>query len=285
MNAATENLVPLTGTNQSFYVPGFELKVRGAPLPRNVVRDVSEVTYEDSTEKVDAFTLSLANWDAKERRPKYVGLPKSRMQEPNAKLFVPGNEIQLLMGYQGDLRLMMTGFITTLDVDFTEQGGTKVTVHGLNVLDRLRTRQYTWSWPEDGKDTPIRDSDIALKLAQPANDQQGKPGLGIAVRVDEAAQGREQAHPHVLMNNQYPIVFLLERARRNGYEVLIGEEAVPGKPDPERFLYFGPTPSLRDTTWVLEWGRSLHRRPAGRGHRLRLGSPHQEADPGEGHHR
>jgi uncharacterized protein len=250
------NLVELATTNRSFYVPAFELRVRGAPLPRNVVRDVSEVTYEDGTDKVDGFTLAVANWDTTERRPKYIGLPANRPNDPNARLFEPGNEIQLLVGYQGDMRLMMTGFITTLDVEFPEQGGSRMVAHGLNVLDRLRRRQYSWSWPDDGS-TGIRDSDVALALARPPNDAQGRPGLGMRIRIDANARGREVAQPNIFMNNQYPIVFLLERARRLGYEVTIDEEAAPGAATPERILYFGPTTQLSNIAYVLEWGRSL----------------------------
>jgi phage protein D len=206
---------------------------------------------------VDSFTLTLGNWDATKRQLKYIGLPAARMNDPDAKLFEPGNEIQLSMGYQGDLALMMTGFITTLDVEYPEQGGSRVTVHGLNVIDKLRRRQFTWTWPDDGS-RQIRDSDIALKLAGDADDAKGRPGLGIKVKVDPAAQAREPGLDHVTMNNQYPIVFLLERARRNGYEVTISESA-PATPggQPERVLYFGPTVDLPDVTYVLEWGRSL----------------------------
>lgn len=243
MSATAENLVDLASANRSFYVPAFELRVKGAPVPRNVVRDISEVTYEDGIDKVDSFTLALANWDATQRRPKYVGLPPARQSDPEARMFEPGNEIQLFMGYQGELSLLMTGFITTLDVEFPDTGGSKVTVHGLNVLDRLRRKQFTWSWPDDGS-ASIRDSDIALALA-PADDGKGRPGLGIPVRIDANARGRETAVPYVLMNNQYPIVFLLERARRHGYEVTIDEEAAPGGGAPQKFLYFGPTTSIQ----------------------------------------
>jgi phage protein D len=257
MANAAANLIELAGSNRSFYVPGFELRVKGAPLPRNAVRDVSEVTYEDATDRVDGFTLVIANWDDTLRAPKYVGLPKARLNEPNAQLFQPDNEIQLLMGYQGDLRLLMTGVITTLDVEFPEQGGSKLTVHGLNVLDRLRRKQYSWTWPDDDA-TSIRDSDVALALARSPDDAKNRPGLGIKVKVDPAAQAREPALPRVVMQNQYPIVFLLERARRRGYEITIDERKPSGGgATPEKVLYFGPTSELADVTYVLEWGKSL----------------------------
>jgi phage protein D len=57
------------------------------------------------------------------------------------------------------------------------------------------------------------------------------------------------------MNNQYPIVFLMERARRHGYSLYVGEETENGRT--RRYLYFGPSQALRDVTYELEWGKSL----------------------------
>jgi phage protein D len=256
MSGSGENLVRLGLDNRSFYVPAFRIFVRETPLSAAVARDVSDVTYEDGTDRVDSFTLALGNWDASARRPKYIGLPKERLGEANAKLFEPGNEIQLWMGYQDELKLMMTGFITTLDVEYPEQGVARVMVHGLNVIDRLRKQQFTWTWPDDGA-ASIRDSDIALKLSGDADAEKGRPGLGLKVKIDPAAQAREPSLSHVTLNNQYPIVFLLERARRNGYQVTIREESAGAGKKPLQTLYFGPTVNLADTTYVLEWGRSL----------------------------
>lgn len=245
-------VIPLHKETQPFYVPAFELHVKGRPVP---VRDVIEVRYEDGIEKIDGFTLTVNNWDTVAQKPLYYG------HEADAGIFVPGNEIRLYMGYQGDLRLMMTGMITSIDVQFPESGSSRIIVSGLNILERLRTKQYTWSWPDDGQEEGVRDSDIATWLQFPADEKAGRPGLGIEVQIDKAAKAKEPLLPHIYMNNQFPIIFLMERARRCGYEVLVGEEELPGStakdPKINRFLYFGPTVSLRDITYELEWGKSL----------------------------
>jgi uncharacterized protein len=211
-------------------VPSFEIKVRGNPMPRNVVRDVMDVTYEDGVDKIDSFTLTVNNWDADERRPKYVGMepdpPQGSESERFAALFEPGNAVQLYMGYQSDarnMRLMMTGFITTVEPDFPESGVPKLVVRGLNVLDTFRQKQYTWAWPEDGRQG-IRDSDIALDLSRKPDDQANRPGLGIEVRIDKEVAAQETPEQYVLMQNQYPIIFLMERARRRGYSLFVAEE-------------------------------------------------------------
>jgi phage protein D len=252
--AAAPNPIPLYQDKETFYAPYFEIQVRGNPMPRNVVRDVIDVTYEDSIEKVDSFTLTVNNWDADRRRVKYLGMPdkpKAKSDDEQfAKLFEPGNELALSMGYQANLRLMMSGVITTVEVNFPESKAPTMTVRGLNVLDRFRKKQYTWRWPADSK-TSVRDSEIALELAQQPDEKGGKPGLGVEVRIDKNAKDAEPAEPYIFMNNQYPIVFLMERARKRGYSIFTGQES--GKD----FLYFGPSQALKNITYKLDWGKSL----------------------------
>jgi phage protein D len=255
--------IPLYKEQQTFYVPAFEIQVRGAPMPREVVRDIVEVTYEDNIDKVDSFTLTVNNWDSDTGKPKYFG-PQTEpgagtTEEKLANIFAPNNVLHLLLGYQGsraDLRRMVSGRITTVDLELGE-AVPKLMVRGLNVLDVFRNRQYTWSWPEapPGTTQTIRDSDVATALAVSPDDVAGRPGLGpdVRVRVDSQAAGKEPPQEHIFMNNEFPIVFLLQRARRLGYVV-----AYEGRDDSgKHVIYFGPSPNLRDKTYELEWGRSL----------------------------
>lgn len=241
--------IPLHRAGQAFYVPAFEITVNGRPAGREVVRDLTEVTFEDSLEAIDSFTLAFNNWDTDHLRPAFVGQGADEARWGDIQ---PGNGLELRLGYQGDLRLMTTGFITALDIEFPDSGFTKATVRGLNVLDRFRDAQYTWSWPPDGGD-PMKDSDIAEDLGQTPNSPQGHPGLNGITRVvtSSAAKGREHPSDHVFMNNRYPIVFLMELARRNGYEVIF--QLVDDRPQ----LYFGPSDEVRDITYLLEWGKTL----------------------------
>lgn len=56
-----------------FYVPRYEIKIAGANLPQNVLRDVLQVTYTDSIKELDSFEFTVNNWDAEKREFKYVG--------------------------------------------------------------------------------------------------------------------------------------------------------------------------------------------------------------------
>ncbi|WP_028066672.1 phage late control D family protein [Solirubrobacter soli] len=257
-------VIALNTLTQPFYAPAFEVEVAGAKktlatlkgpttmLGSGVVKDVVEVTYHDSMDKVDSFVLVFNNWDGDRLQPMFLGSKEPSKLFP---LIQPGTQLVLRMGYQGlkpDMRVMTTGVITTLEADFPEAGAPRLTVRGLNVLDRFRGKQFTYSWPADPK-KPIKDSEIAEDLSGPPDHPPGRPGVGITVRADAAAKSRETPQPCVLMNNQYPIVFLMQRARRLGYDVFLDRDKTTG----EQFLYFGPSTRVRDRTYKLEWGKSL----------------------------
>jgi hypothetical protein len=251
----TAEIIQLSAQRDAFYVPSFQVFVFGQPVGVPSVRDIVEVKYDDAIERIDGFTLTVNNWDAQRREPIYYGhyAPTATKEHPD--LFEPGTELMLCMGYGGVNRLMVTGVITSVDVQFAESGHSRLVVSGLNVLERFRRQQYTWSWPDSPNDS-VRDSDVALALAAAPDDTQHKPGLGIEVRVDEQAREREPFFANIFMNNQYPILFLMERARARGYQVLLREED-DEQGNPQRHIFFGPTELERDVTYVLEWGKTL----------------------------
>jgi uncharacterized protein len=236
-------------------------------ISNQAVADIVEVKYDDSLEKIDGFSLTVNNWDAVRQQPIYFGHYEDR--KPNATVtsgphptyFEPGNELMLYAGYENDLRLMVTGYITSVDVQFAESGHSKLIVSGLNVLDRFRMKQFTWSWPDDGKATTIRDSDVAKALEKAPTETE--PGLDFKVKVDPAAQKAEPALDNIFMNNQFPILFLMERARLRGYQVMLETDVDPEDSTPETAnvmqprIYFGPNHNLKNVTYELEWGKSL----------------------------
>ena len=57
-------LVQSVATAGDFYVPAFELRLRGRPVAADVVRDVISVTYKDDVAEIDSFEVVINNWDA-----------------------------------------------------------------------------------------------------------------------------------------------------------------------------------------------------------------------------
>src|SRR6476469_1063158 len=57
----------------AFFVPRFELEIDGVAVDHRILRDVVELTYHDKIDEIDGFELVVANWDATNRRFKYIG--------------------------------------------------------------------------------------------------------------------------------------------------------------------------------------------------------------------
>src|SRR6478735_1423215 len=126
------SVVPLAQESRDtagFYAPRFEVKIEGAGLPRDVLRDVVSLTYHDNVAELDGFELVVNNWDAGTRRFKYVGSESDAdLQRNDAigqryKLFEPCNKVvEVLMGYRDGLRTMLTGTVTTMEPNFQSSG-------------------------------------------------------------------------------------------------------------------------------------------------------------------
>ena len=251
-----------------FYVPQFAIRVRGVGLEEDLLRDVVQVTYRDNIREIDSFDLTVNNWDAAERRFKYIGSETAdslnpQVQTPAAQarsllqhLFEPGNrEFELFMGYAGKLTLMMKGSCTTMEPDFPAGGSPTLTVRALNVLHKLRRKQYSSNW--HGK----KDSEIAEAIGNERDRNTRAKRFPLPIRINPDAKRKEKPIDYVSQQNQYDIDFLLTRARLLGYVVYVGQEPQQGNKPPREFLYFGPSQArqegMREVTYELEWGISL----------------------------
>ena len=258
----TAEIITLADDQRDFFVPDFQVFSLGdAPPPPDDLRnpsvpDIIEVKYEDGVEQIDGFTLIVNNWDTELNQPIYFGHYADGPTRAHPGIFEPGQEFLISMGYKGNLNHMVLGRVTSVDIQFQESGHSRLVVSGMNILDQLRDRQYTWSWPEEGGD-PVRDSDVAQSLARPADPENNVPGFGMPVDIDQRSRDNEPEYENIFMNGQYPIVFLMQRARMRGYQVSLTED-YDDRGEPENRLYFGPGEAGdTDVSYVLEWGRSL----------------------------
>jgi len=237
-----------------FYVPRFELTIENSGLPSDVLHDITQITYKDNIKEIDSFELVVNNWDAIQRAFKYVGAETSESLGGNSdtgvrhRLFEPCTKtIVIKLGYLDELVTMIRGFFTTMEPNFPSTGVPTLNVRGMNVLHRLRKKQYTTSWEN------MTDSQIAENLATLPDPQSGQRRFPLPIRTDPHARGEEQPRPYVAQENQYDLDFLLALARRNAYVVRV---------DPRRDgdeLYFGPSEDskMRAVEYRLGWGRSL----------------------------
>ncbi|MEM8596237.1 MAG: contractile injection system protein, VgrG/Pvc8 family [Pseudomonadota bacterium] len=212
-----------------FYVPSFEIRVRGRRLDRTVINDVTRLEYVDDLEAIDQFSLTVNNWDAERRAFKYS----------DGDLFLPRAQIEIDLGYHpSDMHRVMTGTITDMQVSFPAGGQSVLTLQGLNRLDDLRGEQRSQVFEN------MTDSEIARQIVGP---------MDLALRTDREAEGREEAHEFVFQHNQYDLLFLKDRARRLGYDIVV-EETPDGQPG----LYFGPSDTIAQRpVYKLTYGSTL----------------------------
>jgi len=239
-----------------FYVPRFEITAGGSAVPSSVLRDVIQVTYNDSTTEIDSFDITVNNWDATERKFKYVGSETTaRSSNPLHALFEPcARDFELKLGYGSTLLSIVKGSPASLEPAFPAGSAPTLTVRALNVLFKLRTKQYRDHW------TNKKISQVAEDIGR-RNEPDGCRRFPLPIRLAPASvRRREPTLLYVSQDNQYDIDFLLLEARKIGYVVYVDSEPRARGPRQE-VLYFGPSnarqPGVPDVTYELKWGISL----------------------------
>jgi len=242
----TETILPKeVFLNQDFYVPAFKILVGSKEL--RVEADVLSLTYKDSLTAVDSFEMTLNNWDAEKLEFKYS----------DGETFNPWKDVQVWMGYhrngKDERRRMLIGEITTLSPNFPNSGAPTLTVRGLNLLHRFRIKQETKTFLQQ------KDTEIAQTLVNNIAEEIKRTWPKLELRLDaddyERNIKREEPIPSLVMHHTYPIVFLMERARRIGYELRMAE---PAKGSQQVVTFqFRPTSAVNRPTYILEWGKSL----------------------------
>src|SRR4030095_3022499 len=131
----------------------FEVRIEGVGLPRDVLRDVREITYHDDINEVDGFEVTVNNWDPETRSYKYVGSETSETLNGTSdesvlhRLFDPCNkQVELWLGYTNKLQFMMKGIFTSLSPSSPSSGGPTLSVGALNLLHRFRGEKHTKVW-------------------------------------------------------------------------------------------------------------------------------------------
>ena len=146
---------------------------------------------------------------------------------------------------------MMTGRFMTIEPNFPSSGAPTLNIRAVNLLNSLRTKQYSKVW------TKTTDSKIAQDLDSLRDDETGKKRIPATILTDSNSAGKEPALDYVAEENQFDIDFLMTRARQRGYVLVYDQGAKGAKPT----LYFGPSQNAatagRAVTFQLDWGKSL----------------------------
>jgi phage protein D len=238
--------------DQDFYVPAFIVKVQNEKLKPVVMNDILNVTYTDSLTNVDSFDMTVNNWDEGAKK-----FDQTAFKYSDKDTFNPWKDVEVQMGYyrngKSELRTMLIGEITTLTPNFPQSGASTLNVRGLNLFHRFRTKQETKPFFKK------KDSDIAKEIVESIATEVRKKSPQLKLKLDENDYAtnikEEKIIPYLLMNNQFPIRFLMERARDLGYELTMTEASQGG--NREVTFHYRPTSNVKRKTYILEWGVSL----------------------------
>jgi phage protein D/phage baseplate assembly protein gpV len=202
---------PSTKTNQ------LSIKLGGSDLARShpaLMDALLEIEVDTSLHMPDMFTIRFHDdeltWT--DTGPFATGKPV---------------EIELPNLSNGQLTRVISGEITAIEPEYNENFTVVLTVRGYARTHRLNRGTKTRAFIQ------MTDSDIVRQVAQEA---------GLQVQV----QATSQVHEHLFQYNQSDLAFLHERARRNGFEIIVDD----------RTLYFRKPQGNRGQI-SMEWGRDL----------------------------
>jgi uncharacterized protein len=211
-------VIPIYQGND-FYAPSFSVKIRSTDVPAIVARDVISVTYKDSLEELDTVDLLLNNWDDASTAPtNFIYAVDDNAPYADLWTFDQDTVYEVDMGYEGvGLVPMLAGTLESIEPHYPAEGAPSLGVRLVNRLKLLKDQQKTKTW------TNVSTADIAQSIARDHN---------LQIVTSTHKNDDDGPQPYVLQQNQYDIVFLMQRARRIGYEIWLQDDDT---------LYFGPS--------------------------------------------
>lgn len=183
-------------------VPAFEILVNGSTLPVAAAAHVVHVSVEGDTELPDMFSLEIVASDDLQDEFAWVD---------DEGLFAVGDSVEVKLGYADQLTSLFKGEITGLEPSFGADRLPALVVRGYDRRHRLARGRRTRSFVKK------KDSDIAAQIAREAGLTPNTTDSGVT-------------HDYVLQADRTDFEFLLERASRINYEVVVEDKT----------LYFQP---------------------------------------------
>lgn len=178
--------------NGTVYVPNYKIYLNGNLLTDDLYLAVMGVSVEDEINLPTMFTIKMS-----------IVSPKNRdWNNIDMKAFKPGDEIKIAMGMDSPTD-MVTGELTSMDVTFGND--CFMELRGYDRLHRMRFGKKRRSFKD------MKDSDIAASIAKEA---------GLTPQADDTGT----THLYLFQNEQSNYEFLLERAQRIGYELLVNDK-------------------------------------------------------------
>jgi len=204
----------------SLYVSRPLLKFESGDAPMELIKDLLQISVEESLHLPAMFTLVVHNT--------YDSARKQDQPWLNQQYFEIGKKLKL--GFTSSTtaappykkkaqEYLIDGEITAIEVHFTNKSEAHIVVRGYDVSHRLHRGRHNRSFLNK------TDSDIVRDIAREMKIQVG--------RMDSSGE----AHDYVFQENQTNMEFLRERAARIGFELFIQDNKLNfHKPESKKSL-------------------------------------------------
>ncbi|HJY84303.1 MAG TPA: contractile injection system protein, VgrG/Pvc8 family [Candidatus Binatia bacterium] len=173
-------------------IPELRLRINGQAFPVDAKADLISLTVLEDVNATSMFTFTVLCWDGMAMRVKWI----------DDDIFKEGNGVEIDMGYGDRQETLFKGEITGLEPDFPYGQPPTLTVRGYDRRHRLMRKRKTRTFLN------MKDSDIATQVAG---------DWGLTPDTEDSRVTLE----YVLQHNQTDFEFLLERAQRIGYEMVV----------------------------------------------------------------
>ncbi|MDV2996741.1 MAG: hypothetical protein N4J56_006446 [Chroococcidiopsis sp. SAG 2025] len=184
-------------------IPTIQVSVQGSPRQFEAIADYLETAVvTDDIEAPSMFALTLTSWDTE------AGKFFDWLDNDALDL---GKAIEIRLGYDSDLKPLISGEITGLEPEFTPDSQPTLTVRGHDLRHRLMRGHKTQSF------TQMKLSDVARQAIKTA---------GLKGKVIPTTDKLD----YILQHNQTDLEFLQAQARRIGYEVMMVGEVLHFRP-------------------------------------------------------
>jgi len=197
--------------NANLYLSDPLIKIEGQPASPELLKDLLQMTVEESLHLPAMFTLVIHN--------SYIPTSDRAQNQPwrHEQIFKIGKKVTL--GFKSsttqDLnfrnektKILVEGEVTGLEVHFNEKSEANIIVRGYDFSHRLHRGRYNRSFLN------MTDSNIVKRIAK-------EVGINTGI-IDDSGE----VHKYVFQENQTNMEFLQERAARIGFDLFITEDKI-----------------------------------------------------------
>jgi Rhs element Vgr protein len=190
----------MNALNARSEVSSLRVNVDGSLLAADEMSRLIDVVIEQDLVLPDMFAIRVLDSSDQDRKDRQVYFPAL-----DADRFPIGARVQIDMGREQAAHRVLTGEITSLDLEAQSDGSPILTVRGYDLAYKLHRQRTSRTFPD------MSDSDIARKIAHEH---------GLSADTDESGI----VYEHVYQDNLTDWEFLRARANLVGFELFVDME-------------------------------------------------------------